>query len=300
MLACADIGGSFTTFGHVRSDGCVIGTVRVPTPTTSWPCFVAGLQEFLRDAHGPFAAAIAGLVDPRSGQAICANIPCLNGRAIVRDLGNALGREVHCANDADCFTLAEALHGAARGSGVVFGTIFGTGVGGGLVIDGRLVRGDGGVSGEWGHGPISGTALAAAGIDIGDLACGCGRRGCLDTIGGARGLERLHGRLGGPATDSHAILADWAAGRPRAVRTVDVFVDVIADQLALIVNATGARVVPAGGGLASCASLMARIDRGVRTRVLRRAEAPIVVPGTLGPAAALIGAAALVRQPCET
>jgi N-acetylglucosamine kinase len=293
--ACADIGGTFITFGHVDAAGDVRGGLRVPTPRHSWPGFVAALRDLVAGSEGPVGLAVAGLVDPRTGAVTSANIPCLDGRVLARELASELGRPVRVANDADCFVLAEANAGSGQGGGVVFGAILGTGVGGGLAIDGRLVRGAGGVTGEWGHGPMAG------GREVAVLRCGCGRTGCLDTIGGARGLERLHALLGAGAADSHAIVAGWIAGSPAMTRTMQVHLAAVADQLAVVVNVTGARIVPLGGGLASAAPLVAALDRALRARLMRRDAGPVVVAGALGPEAGLVGAGILARQeqtPC--
>jgi N-acetylglucosamine kinase len=202
-----------------------------------------------------------------------------------------LGLPVWIANDADCFALAEARAGAGRGHATVFGIILGTGVGGGLVFDGRLLTGPGGFAGEWGHGPAAAAFAGTPPVAIPRLPCGCGQTGCLDTVGGARGMERLHLLLHGQRAPSTMIVTDWLAGEPDAVRTVDCFVDLLAGPLAMLVNTLGASVLPVGGGLAKCAPLIARLDEAVRARMLRRTDAPLLVPGQSGAEPGLLGAA---------
>lgn len=290
MLAVFDIGGSRIKAALCPSPGVVKPLGAVATPARDYADFVRELRGFLSAGRpGHVAIALAGCVDPEDGRMKCANIPCLDGRTVVADLGAALGLPVTVVNDADAFALAEARHGVGRGHRNVFGVILGTGVGGGLVIDGRIVTGVGGFAGEWGHGPV--LNRLPLGRDVPHLACGCGQSGCVDTIGGARGLERLHAHLHGLAQDAARIVADWRAGEARASDTVAVWLDLVAGPLAMVLNTVGASVVPVGGGLARAEGLVAALDGAVRARVLRRTDAPVLVPAALTVEPGLIGAA---------
>ncbi|SER45374.1 N-acetylglucosamine kinase [Faunimonas pinastri] len=299
-LLCVDIGGSFMDFGLVDAANAVRRTGKVPTPIASWPDFVAALALQIEgsgiDDGAPIALSVAGPVDPDTGVLISANIPCANGRSLGPDLSAALGRPVAVANDADCFALAEANAGAGMGHRVVFGVILGTGVGGGLIVDGRLVPGAGGVSGEWGHGPITGGGVPESFPPVPRFACGCGQSGCVDTVGGARGLERLHRHLHAETIDSRTILTRWHHGDRQAARTLELWLSLVADPLALVVNVTGASSLPAGGGLASDAELVAVLDTEVRRRIMRPSSEPLLVQARHPDQAALIGAAVLARQ----
>ncbi|WP_245515261.1 ROK family protein [Rhizobium deserti] len=281
--------------------GALVPLERVTTPATSWTDLASSLSALIdrhagaADAAAPLGLSIAGLVDPRDGVATSANIPCITGKPIGTELSALLGRPVVAANDADCLTLAEANEGAGRGHSVVFCAIMGTGIGGGLAIDGRLVRGVGGVTGEWGHGPVLNTTVDVNGerFHIPRFSCGCGRSGCVDTIGGARGIERLHRFLHGNDETSHRILQDWQEGEAQASRTVAVYLELIADPLALVANVTGASVIPVGGGLASATPLIAALDQAVRARVLHRLDQPLVTPALRQEDGGLVGAAVL-------
>jgi N-acetylglucosamine kinase len=174
----------------------------------------------------------------------------------------------------------------------------GTGIGGGLAIDGRIVRGAEGVTGEWGHGPNLNTSVELNGeiVHVPRFSCGCGQSGCVDTIGGARGIERLHHFLEGRHETSQRILEDWQAGDAAASKTVAVYVQLIADPLALAVNVTGASIVPVGGGLASVTPLIEALDRAVRQRILNRFDRPLVTPAVWQEEGGLLGAAVLGHQ----
>lgn len=294
-VVCFDIGGSAIKVGTATDPLSVAPLGRVPTPLDDFEAFAAALAEMtsrVPDA-GSIALSITGVVDPGSGLIKAANIPCIDGRPLAANLQARLGCLVRVANDADCFALAEAGAGAGRGHRIVFGAILGTGVGGGLVIDGRNVNGAGGFAGEWGHAPVAATRAGNPPVDLPHFPCGCGLAGCIDTVGGARGMERLHRHLHGIDQPSTAIVEAWLAGDPAAGRTIQVQVDLLAGPLALVVNVVGADIVPVGGGLGRVTELVARLDREVRSRILRRADRPLVVRGEIVPEAGLVGAALL-------
>jgi N-acetylglucosamine kinase len=293
VITAFDIGGSAIKAARGESPDRLQVLGREPTPLEDFESFVSAIEAFLDDSSGSIAISITGVVDSETGLITCANIPCIDRHPLADTLTQRLVRPVHVANDADCFALAEAGHGAGRGRRIVFGTILGTGVGGGLVIDGRIVTGAGGYAGEWGHGPVAATRAGDPPVDIPSLPCGCGQTGCVDTIGGARGMERLHRHLHGVSLSSDAITGAWERGDPAAARTVEVQVDLLAGPLALVANVVGADVMPVGGGLANSAPFIERLDAAVRRRILRKADAPLVVPGTCRPEPGLIGAAIL-------
>ena len=297
MITCLDIGGSGIKGAFARSASDLTALGRVPTPTDDLDAFVTAIEEMLSVSPAPKNATVAisttGVIDPASGIIKVANIACIDGLPIAQTLAHRLGRPVVIGNDADLFALAEAGAGAGRGHRIVFGAILGTGVGGGLVIGGKLVTGAGGYAGEWGHAPVAPTRVGRPPIEIPRYVCGCGQTGCVDTVGAARGLERLHAHLTGDTLDSVGIVAAWTAGDASAVRTMDVYFDVVAPPLALVVNVVGADIVPVGGGLARSAPLVERLDREVRARILRRTDAPLVVQGTLTIEPGLVGAAIL-------
>ena len=285
MILCFDIGGSRIKAGRAAADGAVVPLGAVPTPLGDFASFTGALAGFAGDWTQGIAISIAGVVDPDSGRIKVANIPCLNGRNLAAELGRSLEHPVWVFNDADCFALAEAGAGAGRGHRNVFGVILGTGVGGGLVIDGRIITGAGGYAGEWGHGPVANAALAPW------FPCGCGLSGCLDTVGGARGLERLHRHMHGIDTGSVAVLEAWQADDPAAAQTVMLWRDLLAGPLAMVLNVVGSSIVPVGGGRANVPALIALLDGAVRANLLRSTDRPLLVPAALTVEPGLVGAA---------
>ena len=293
MIICFDIGGSAIRGALAKSPSALTSLGRRPTPPDDFDAFVAVIAAMAGDGNTPIAIAITGVIDPATGIIKCANIPCVDGKPLAAELARKLARPVIVANDADCFALAEALEGAGRGHTIVFGVILGSGVGGGLVIDGRIITGPGGFAGEWGHGPIAATMAGDPPIVVPHFICGCGLKGCVNTIGGARGMELLHRHIHGIDLPSTAIMAAWLAGDKAAGRTIDCQIDLLASPLAVAINIVGAGKVPVGGGLAREPRFIARLDEAVRARILRRLAAPLVVPGELALDPGLVGAALL-------
>jgi N-acetylglucosamine kinase len=292
---CADVGGSYIDIAMIDQDMSIHHRTKFPTPTSDWDRFVDVFRQF-RQAHssdfspqGDVALAVAGLPAPDSGRVVSANIACMNGRRLAHDLGQELGGRVSVINDADAFVLGEAQLGAAKGHRRVMGIILGTGVGGGLIEDGKVITGAHGIGGEWGHGQVIVPSPKAP--DASPLfPCGCGRKGCLDTLGSARGLERLHHFLHGRSAISKEITTDFARGDAHAVQTVDYFTDIMAGSLSIVLNAFPATSVPVGGGLSNCAPLVAELDRKVRDNLLEAPEEPLLVATVLGGDAGLLGA----------
>lgn len=296
MILCFDIGGTAIKVAQATSAADVVLTDRIPTPTHDFAAFVDVLSRAIAQAPVPpqvLAFSVAGVIDPDTGRATMANIPCLTGRHLQDDLQTALGLPVVLANDADCFTLAEAMTGAGQGHDVVFGLILGTGVGGGIVVRGSLIN-SGGFAGEIGHGPVAQRVIDVPDVTLPAFGCGCGQSGCLDAICSARGIERLHRHLHGDAPcDSRAIVTDWEQGAPQATTTIDVWLALLSGPLAMVQNVLGAGIIATGGGLSTSAPLIAALDGAVRGRCLRRFDRPLVVPARCAVEPGLIGAAVL-------
>src|SRR5438874_8118596 len=167
---------------------------RMPTPRGDYEATLAAVAALAREAGpGTVGVGIPGALSLVSGHVKNANSTWLIGRPLKEDLERALERPVRVANDANCFALSEAIDGAGKGARAVFGVILGTGVGGGIVIDGAVLIGRNAVAGEWGHNPLP----LPTDADLPLPACYCGRSGCIETYLSGPGLERDHERLTG-------------------------------------------------------------------------------------------------------
>lgn len=305
MIATFDIGGSTIKAAAVHGPNDIAILPKRETPLQDFDEFVDVIKAQIEDIHlgssstphhKGIAISLAGIIDSQTGLAKCANIPCLDQRPLRTDLAQALAVPVQLANDADCFALAEAHFGAGQGHHNVFGIVLGSGVGGGLVLDGKLVEGAGGFAGEWGHGPALANISEHWPDPIPHFNCGCGQKGCLDTIGGARGLERLHQHLHGENLPSTQIVENWLLNHPQAGQSVDIMIDLISGPLAMVLNITGSSISPVGGGLSGTHQLIKKLDKAVRAKILRKSQNPVVVTHQCNPEPGLLGAAMLVMQ----
>ncbi|HLI20539.1 MAG TPA: ROK family protein, partial [Stellaceae bacterium] len=179
-----DIGGTKIEAAALDDDGAIRLRRRLPTPAGDYEGIIATVKSLVADAEAALGPAqsiglgIPGMVSPATGLVKNANSTCLIGRAFDRDLAAALGRPVRLANDANCFALSEAVDGAAAGARVVFGVILGTGVGGGVVVDGRVLTGPNAIAGEWGHSPLP----WPRDDERPGARCYCGKDGCIETF----------------------------------------------------------------------------------------------------------------------
>ena len=303
-VICLDLGGSFVKLGVMDAQQQLTMLDQQKIPADSWPDFTALVSRMIQQhqqhfsTDSPLAISTAGIVAPDSGEMFASNIPAFHQRNLSQALGELLQRKVIVHNDADCFTFAEAQAGVGKGHKVVFGAILGSGVGGGLVADGRIITGQNGLTGEWGHGPITLTEVEIEGetIRLPRQSCPCGQKGCLDSYGGARGLENLHRTLHNVNASSTDIIAGWQQQEVQANRTVQVWLQLVSQPLAYTINITGASLVAVGGGLASATPLMDALNKEVQRYVLRSTRHRLVVPGTFAHNGGMIGAALLAQN----
>ena len=288
MITAFDIGGSKIAAARISPNLDVDPLATVPTPAHDYAAFCRQVAGLVPADTAAVSLSIAGVVDRDTGKVVTANIPCLAGRSLADDLAGALGRPVFLVNDANAFALGEATLGTGEGHDPIFAVILGTGVGGAIVIGGKVLEGTGGLAGEWGHGPA---AAVRTGRRLPAWRCGCGQIGCVDVFGGGPGLQRLHQDLCGRTATSREILAAWKAGNPDAMGTVDLYLDILGGALANVVNILGPSIVPMGGGLSRNRHLVEALEREVASRVLNPEKAPRLKATTSMSESALIGAA---------
>lgn len=303
-VICLDLGGSFVKLGVMDAQQQLTILDQQKIPAHCWSDFTALIVRMIAEHHAhfgtdsPLAISTAGIVAPDTGEMFASNIPAFHQRNLSQSLGDSLQRNVIVHNDADCFTFAEALAGVGKGHKVVFGAILGSGVGGGLVADGRIITGQNGLTGEWGHGPITLTEVEIAGetLRLPRQTCPCGQKGCLDSYGGARGLENLHRTLHQVNASSVDIITGWQQQEAQSARTIQVWLQLVSQPLAYTINITGASLVAVGGGLASVTSLISALNDQVQRYVLRSTLHPLVVPGAFAHHGGMMGAALLAQQ----
>lgn len=249
---------------------------------------MAGLVAAAEAALGVRASVgvgIPGAISPATGRVKNANSTWLNGRPLDRDLAEALGREVRVENDANCLALSEATDGAGAGARVVFAAILGTGCGGGVVVDGRVVGGRHRVAGEWGHLP-----LPWAREDEFPLPrCWCGRVGCLETL--ISGPALAADADGPGARDASALPSRAAAGDARAAAALDRHADRLARGLAMVCDLLDPDAIVLGGGLSNMAHLYERVPGLLAPHVFSDAVSTPILPARHGDSSGVRGAA---------
>jgi len=225
-----------------------------------------------------------GAVEPSTGAMKNSNTTCLNGQPLRGDLTASLGVDARLANDANCFALAEARFGAAKGRRMVFGVIMGTGVGGGLVVDGQAWNGLHGIGGEWGHNPICGETTP----------CYCGRVGCVETVISGPALERFYRETSGAAFRLPEIAARAKSGEPAAVATLVRLQDKLGEAIAALINILDPDAVVFGGGVGNLDAIYAEDTRAAVRRYLFNSELRTeFLKPALGDSAGVFGAALL-------
>src|SRR5438093_3206989 len=193
-----DLGGTKIEGLALADDGVELARLRIPAPRGDYQATLTALAGLVHDlervagVRGTVGVGIPGTISPATGQVKNANSTWLIGTPLAEDLPRLLDRPIRFDNDANCFALSEATDGAAAGAAVVFGVILGTGVGGGVVVDGRVVRGANAIAGEWGHNPLP----APRDDERPGPPCYCGRRGCIETFLSGPGLVRDFGAVG--------------------------------------------------------------------------------------------------------
>lgn len=263
MRIGVDLGGTKTELIALGDDGAVRLRRRAPTPAGDYAATVALIAGMVAQAERELGVrASVGIGTPGSQSPVdgCmrnANSTCLNGRPLKQDVEAALGRAVRLANDANCFALSEAVDGAGRGADVVFGVILGTGVGGGVVVHGRVLQGANGVAGEWGHNPLP------PGDDTGGHApaCYCGRHGCVETWLSGPALAADHLRISGETAVPERIVARAAVGDAACEATLQRYEARLARALAGVINLLDPDVIVLGGGLSSIGRLYDQVPR---------------------------------------
>ena len=288
-----DLGGTKIEALAIDAAGHELARRRIPSPSHDYSQIVEAVRGLVGDLEqGLGRRAQAGIGTPGAvsrvdGRMKNANSTVLNGRPFARDIAAALARVVRVENDANCFALSEATDGAGRGHRVVFGVILGTGVGGGIVVDGRVWGGANAIAGEWGHNEMPARGETA----LPDTPCYCGRRRCIETFLSGPGLAADHARhadtrIAGDATraahdslvlDAQAIAARAARGDPDAQATMARYTDRLARALATVVNVLDPDIVVLGGGLSNIDALYAGVAARLPQHVFSdRCTTPVV------------------------
>jgi fructokinase len=272
---------------------------RVATPRNDYAAAIAAVVDLTArlmqgiTAGARIGIAVPGCISPLTGLMQNANSTWLNGRPFDRDLATALATPVRLANDANCFALSEAIDGAAENARIVFGVILGTGCGGGLVVNGKLLDGPRGIGGEWGHNPLPWTMPD----EYPGPSCWCGREGCLETWVSGPGMAADHAKVTGETHTAVEIAARAKCGNGAARATLSRHADRLARGLAHVVNIVDPDVLVLGGGLSNLSHLYEQLPQLMGRHIFADGSSVVMRPPRWGDASGSRGAARLWDLP---
>ena len=228
-----------------------------------------------------------GTLDPSTQLLKNSNTVCLNGMPLKKDLENALQLPVIIANDANCFALAETKLGAVtqlkKQPEIVFGVIMGTGVGGGLVVNGIVINGAQGIAGEWGHNFL----------DKSGGKCYCGKIGCVETVISGPAFQRYYTSLSGEKISMKEIMQRYNKKEVDAIKTIERLLDFFGKAISVVINIIDPEVIILGGGLANIDLLYTKGKEAIRQYVFNNRLDTVLLKPTLGDSAGVFGAAML-------
>lgn len=286
-----DLGGTKTEGVAMDADGNILFRERRPTPAAQgYEAILNNIHDIVRHLEAQAGARCTvgvgtpGAISTRTGALKNSNTTCLIGQPIRDDLEKLLDRPVRIANDANCFALSEALDGAGKGEPVVFGVIMGTGVGGGIVVNGQLIEGLQHIAGEWGHNCL----------EPDGPRCYCGKLGCVETFLSGPGLARDYAAHSGkPGIDAEAIVAAASQGEAMAEAAIQRYLDRFGRALATVINILDPHAIVLGGGMSNIARLYTEGRERVAKYVFNDELRTKILPNVHGDSSGVRGAAQL-------
>ena len=268
---------------------------RVSVPRGDYAATVTAIRDLVAaiehelGATGTVGIGIPGAISAVTGLVKNANSTWLIGQPLDRDLERALSRRVRVENDANCFALSEATDGAAQGAHTVFGVILGTGTGGGIVVNGRVLQGRNRIAGEWGHNPLP---WPEDGERPGP-PCYCGRSGCIETFLSGPGLSITYAGIAGRRAEPAEIAALADAGDRDANEALVIYETQLARALASIINVLDPDVIVLGGGVSNISRLYTRVPPLLKAFVFSDSVDTPIVAARHGDSSGVRGAARL-------
>lgn len=279
---------------------------RVPSPRNHYADTLTALTQLVVEAENhlgkceTLGVGIPGAISAETGRIKNANSTWLIGQDLQSDLSNSLLRPVHLANDADCFTLSEASDGAAQSASVVFGVILGTGVGGGLCIDQKIISGPNAITGEWGHNPLPQSNSGEAATPEPETLCYCGKRNCIESyLSGPAFLAHFHRaypHLKTPYASAESLAQAIQQKDEEAELYFDEYCDRLARGLTQLINILDPEIIVLGGGLSNIDGLYQRLPEKIADYIFSDSVRTQIVRAKHGDSSGVRGAAWLGMQ----
>lgn len=305
-----DLGGTKIEAIIMNGEGEITHRLRVDTPKQDYEQALSTIKQLVLNIEQeagiattlPIGLGTPGAISFKTGLMKNCNSTCLNGKPLRQDLEAFLARPVRIANDADCFTLSEAIDGAAMDADVVFGVILGTGVGGGICIHGQLVQGVNAIAGEWGHNPVALGELA----DIEEMwaqlphkqsrRCYCGRKNCVEAWLAGPAFELSYETLAGQKRHAADIVELAQRNDSCAALVLDSYHKMLAMALSNVINILDPEVIVLGGGMSNTTSLYTEVPKNLATYVFSDRVDTKIVKARHGDSSGVRGAAWLWQQ----
>jgi fructokinase len=288
-----DLGGTKIEIIALEDDGTPVLRRRVHTPSGDYFATIRAITELVRNAQSEIGVSASvgvaspGSLSPRTGLLRNSNSVALNGKPLDRDIAEALGQPIRLENDANCLAISEATDGAAADCRVVFAAVLGTGVGGGIVVQRRILAGLNRVGGEWGHNPLPWSTES----ERPGHHCYCGKFGCIETFLSGAGLAREYLARSQNDLPAERIAAAEQSGEPAAVQSLIAYKDRLARSLATLVNVLDPDVVVLGGGISNIESLYEGLHDLIAKYAFSDGIKTKVVPTAHGDSSGVRGAA---------
>lgn len=290
-----DLGGTKTEIAAIDAIGDILLRHRVATPKGDYRATVEMIVALVGQAEQQLGInnvtvgiGIPGAISLKTGRVKNANSTWLIGEDLLGDLQAALNRPVRIANDANCFALSETLYGSAKGASSVFGVIIGTGCGGGLVVDGKVLNGVNSIAGEWGHNPLPWKKS-----DEAEVRCYCGQHDCIETFLSGSGLAHRFELDYHQAWNSQTLVQKMRDGDSQAIDMMNRYYDWLAQGLASVINVFDPDVIVLGGGLSQISELYQNVPARWSQWVFSDQVQTRLLAPMLGDSSGVIGAAGL-------
>lgn len=294
-----DIGGSKIALGVFDSSRQLQWEKRIPTPKEGYDRFLEAVIGLVVEAderfncRGTVGIGIPGMPETEGGLLYAANVPAASGKPLRADLGRLLERDVRLDNDANCFAISEAWDEEFTQYPLVMGLILGTGVGGGIVQNGKSITGHSYITGEFGHIRLPVDALEVVGRDFPLTRCGCGQLGCIENYLSGRGFAWLYNHFYQQSLTSPEIVALWEQGDSNAREHVERYLDLLAVCLGNILTIVDPDLLVLGGGLSNFSAIADGLAHRLPRHLLPVARPPRIERARHGDAGGMRGAAFL-------
>ena len=288
-----DLGGTKTEGILIDNDGIELKRDRIKTEK-NYEGTIKGIVSIVKQFEKEFGNSssigigMPGAISSDSALVKNANSIWLNGQPLKRDLQTALDRKINLENDANCFTLSEAVDGAGKGHTVVFGVIIGTGTGGGIVVDNKVLRGKNNIAGEWGHISLPNRTDNEKKYV---KECYCGKNGCMETYISGPGFASVFNLINNTDYDSHKILDELKNEKEQAKVAFDQYVDHLARGLSLVCNILDPDIIVLGGGMSNISYIYDNIDEALKKYIFSDTFDTKVVKNYHGDSSGVRGAA---------